>query len=392
MYQRIYFYQKQTELEKPTVYIIGTAWPFRGGIAAFNERLATEYQKNGYQVSIINFTLQYPKILFPGKTQMASWEAPDHLDIRQEINSINPFNWIKVGNRIRKDKPDLVLFRYWLPFMGPCFGTIARIIRMNRTTRILTIFDNIIPHEKRIGDRLFTRYFIRPIDAFIAMSDTVYKDIDKFNKTRPRKLCPHPLYDNFGEKVDKLQAKKHLGLDPEIDYSLFFGFIRNYKGLDLAIKAFAEEGLRGSEKKLLIAGEFYSDETYYQNLIKELGIASQLELRTEFIADDEVKYYFSAADIVVQPYKTATQSGISQIAYHFNKPMIVTNVGGLPEIVPDGKVGFVVERDSAAIAQAILRFYNNHLEEKFEEGIGVEKRKYSWETMVETIDLLSDSV
>jgi glycosyltransferase involved in cell wall biosynthesis len=379
-------------LEKPTVYIIGTAWPFRGGIAAFNERLATAYQESGYEVTIINFTLQYPKILFPGKTQMASWDAPNHLNISQQINSVNPFNWLRVGNRIRREKPGMVIFRYWLPFMGPGFGTIARLIRMNRTTRVITIFDNIIPHEKRIGDRLFTKYFIRPIQAFVAMSDTVFKDIEQFDTKKPRRLCPHPLYDNFGEKVDKVEAKKHLELDPGTDYALFFGFIRDYKGLDLAIKAFGEEELRGGKYKLLVAGEFYADETSYLNLIKELGIESQLELRTDFIPDDEVKYYFSAADLVVQPYKTATQSGISQIAYHFNKPMIVTNVGGLPEIVPDGQVGFVVERESHEIARAILRFYEEDLEGKFEAGIETEKKKYSWQAMVSAINELKEAI
>ena len=379
-------------MENNKVYIIGTAWPFRGGIAAFNERLAKEYQKSGYEVTIINFSMQYPKIFFPGKTQMASWPAPEHLHIRQEINSVNPLNWIIAGNRIRRESPSLVIFRYWLPFMGPAFGTIARLIRLNRKTRVITIFDNIIPHERRIGDRLFTIYFIRPIQAFIAMSDTVFNDIKKFDTKKPRELCPHPLYDNFGEKVNKLEAKKHLGLDPGTRYSLFFGFIRDYKGLDLALRAFGDKRLKGSDKKLLVAGEFYSDENYYLDIIKALDNAGQVELRTEFIPDDEVKYYFSAADLVVQPYKTATQSGISQIAYHFNKPMIVTNVGGLPEIVPDGKVGFVVEKESREIAKAILRFYDEDLEAKFEAGIETEKKKYSWQAMVAAINKLKEAV
>ncbi len=378
---------KKIILEK-YVYIIGTAWPFRGGIAAFNERLATAFQDSGFKVTIINFRLQYPAILFPGKTQMAGWTAPEHLDIRQEINSVNPLNWIIVGNRIRRERPSLVIFRYWLPFMGPAFGTIARLIRLNRTSRVIAIFDNIIPHERRIGDRLFTKYFIRPIQAFIAMSDTVFNDIKMFDEKKPRELCPHPLYDNFGEKLDKDEAKRHLGLDPKTRYSLFFGFIRDYKGLDLALRAFGDERLRNSDKKLLVAGEFYSDEKKYMELIRELGITGQVELRTDFIPDDEVKYYFSAADLVVQPYKTATQSGISQIAYHFNKPMIVTNVGGLPEIIPDGKAGFVVERESGAIAGAILRYYDENMEPVFETGMSEEKKKYSWESMVTAIERL----
>jgi D-inositol-3-phosphate glycosyltransferase len=376
-------------LKKSKLIIIGTSWPFRGGLSAYNERLATEYQRNGYDVIIYTFTVQYPNFLFPGKTQMADWEAPKDLEIRQKINSINPFNWISVGNQIKKEKPDLVIIKYWLPFMGPCFGTIARRIRKNRNTRIITILDNIIPHEKRIGDRLFTRYFIKPIQAFVAMSDSVLEDTKKFDVKKPRGFCPHPLFDNFGEGIDKAEAKKELGLDPDINYALFFGFIRDYKGLDLVLQAFGESVLKGSNIKLLVAGEFYSDEEKYHSIIKELGIEDQVVLRTDFIPDNMVRYYFSAIDVVVQPYKTATQSGISQIAYHFNKPMIVTNVGGLPEIVPDGKVGFVVEKNGQAIAQAIGRYYDEKLEETFTKGAEVEKQKYSWNRMVLTIDKLT---
>jgi len=379
-------------LRKPRLIIIGTSWPFRGGLAAYNERLATEYQRNGYDVTIITFTVQYPGFLFPGKTQMADWQAPEHLDIRQEVNSVNPINWMRTGNRIRKMKPDLVIIKYWLPFMGPCFGTIARRIRKYKSCKVVTILDNIIPHEKRIGDRLFTKYFIKPVDAFVAMSDAVLEDTKKFNTWKPRAFCPHPLFDNFGEQVGKKEAKEHLGLDPEENYALFFGFIRDYKGLDLAISAYAEAGLKGTNYKLLVAGEFYADEEGYMELIREKGVGEQVVLRTDFIPDGEVKYYFCASDLVVQPYKTATQSGISQIAYHFNKPMVVTNVGGLPEIVPDGKVGFVVEKSADAIAGAILRFYREQLEQQFSQEAAREKEQYSWQRMVDTIGNLTEEL
>lgn len=379
-------------MRKPRLIIIGTSWPFRGGLAAYNERLATEYQRNGYDVTIITFTVQYPGFLFPGKTQMADWQAPEHLDIRQEVNSVNPINWMRTGNRIRKMKPDLVIIKYWLPFMGPCFGTIARRIRKYKSCKVVTILDNIIPHEKRIGDRLFTKYFIKPVDAFVAMSDAVLEDTKKFNTWKPRAFCPHPLFDNFGEQVGKKEAKEHLGLDPEENYALFFGFIRDYKGLDLAISAYAEAGLKGTNYKLLVAGEFYADEEGYMELIREKGVGEQVVLRTDFIPDGEVKYYFCASDLVVQPYKTATQSGISQIAYHFNKPMVVTNVGGLPEIVPDGKVGFVVEKSADAIAGAILRFYREQLEQQFSQEAAREKEQYSWQRMVDTIGNLTEEL
>ncbi|MDF1570208.1 MAG: glycosyltransferase family 4 protein [Bacteroidales bacterium] len=372
-------------MKRPKLIIVGTSWPFRGGLAAYNERLATEYQSQGYDVTIFTFTLQYPGFLFPGKTQMADWEAPAHLDIRQEINSIHPLNWIRVGNRIRKMEPDLVIIKYWLPFMGPCFGTIARRIKKRKSCHIVTILDNIIPHEKRVGDRLFTKYFIKPVDAFVAMSESVLKDTETFDTKKPRAFCPHPLFDNFGEKIEKEAAKRHLGLDPQKRYALFFGFIRDYKGLDLVLEAFGKEALKGSDITLLIAGEFYANESFYLDLVKKNGIEAQVELHTDFIPDHNVKYYFSAADVVVQPYKTATQSGISQIAYHFNKPMIVTNVGGLPEIVPDGKVGFVVEKDAGVLAQAIARFYREELEAPFSAAAEQEKKKYSWNRMVTTI-------
>lgn len=377
---------------KKKLIILGTSWPFRGGLSAYNERLATEYQNLGYEVIIYTFTVQYPGFLFPGKTQMADWDAPAHLDIRQEVSSVNPLTWFRVGRKIRREKPDLLIIKYWLPFMGPCFGTIARRAKKNRFTKIVSILDNIIPHEKRPGDRLFTRYFIKPVDAFVAMSDAVLQDTKQFDTRKPRGFCPHPLFDNFGEKVDKMEAKKHLGLDPKYNYALFFGFIRDYKGLDLVLKAYGHEALKGSKNKLLVAGEFYADEEKYLSIISDKGIEDQVVLKTDFIPDSEVRYYFSATDLVVQPYKTATQSGISQIAYHFDKPMIVTNVGGLPEIVPDGKVGFVVDTDEHAIARAIDRFYSENLEQKFSDGARIEKEKYSWKRMVETIDKLTEQL
>lgn len=379
-------------LKKLSVVIIGSAWPLRGGLAAYNERLATEFQNLGNEVTIETFSLQYPKFLFPGKTQYADWDAPTNLNIKVSINSINPLNWFKLGKRISKKRPDLVIIKYWLPFMGPCFGTIARRIKKNRHSKIITILDNIIPHEKRPGDTAFTKYFIKPIDAFVAMSDSVLQDTLTFDKSKPRAFCPHPLYDNFGEKIPKLEAKKHLELNPDYDYALFFGFIRDYKGLDLLIKAFADKRFNNSNKRLLIAGEFYSDAHPYMELIKKHKLSEYITLHTEFIPDGDVKYFFSAADLVVQPYKSATQSGISQIAYHFDKPMVVTNVGGLPEIVPDGRTGFVVNQDPGEIADAILTFYQRNLEAEFSKNAAEEKKKYGWDRMVNTIIELKNQI
>jgi glycosyltransferase involved in cell wall biosynthesis len=367
------------------VIIIGTAYPYRGGLAAFNERLAREFISMGYSVRFETFTLQYPGFLFPGKSQYADWAKPADLEINRSVSSINPFTWLKVGRRIKREKPDIVIFKYWLPFMAPCFGTIARIIRRNKHTRIVGIADNIIPHEKRIGDRILTSYFMKIIDGMVPMSKSVKDDIALFRRDIPVKLCPHPLFDNFGEKLDREVALAKLGLEPEFRYFLFFGFIRDYKGLDWLLEAFSDERIKAFPVKLIVAGEFYSDATPYHDLISKLNLSDRVVLKTDFIADESVKIFFSAADMVVQPYKSATQSGVTQIGYHFDKPMLVTNVGGLPEIIPDKKIGYVVEPNPKAITEALLDFLQNNRLGFFEENVKKEKQKFLWSNMVSAI-------
>ncbi len=374
------------------IVIIGSAYPLRGGLAAYNERLAREFINAGDEVSIETFSLQYPSVLFPGKTQYADWAAPADLKINVSINSINPFNWLKVGFRIRKQKPDIVIIKFWLPFMGPCFGTIARIIKGNNHSRIISILDNLIPHEHRPGDRILTRYFVKPIDAYVAMSDSVLKDANAFDPLKPRALCPHPLFDNFGASISREDALSKLGLDKSFRYLLFFGFIRDYKGLDLLLDAFADKELEKLPLKLIVAGEFYSDSKPYTEQITRLGIEERLVLRTDFIADKDVAGYFCASDIVVQPYKSATQSGVTQIAYHFEKPMLVTNIGGLPEIVPHGKVGYVVEPRSDEIAASLNDFFRRNRYEEFSANARKEKARYSWSKMVDSINEVFDKI
>ena len=370
------------------IILVGPAHPFRGGIAAFNERLAHEFQKEEHELVIYTFTLQYPALLFPGKTQFSESEKPD-LDIKVSVNSINPLNWFKMGKRIRKERPDILLFKYWTPFMAPCFGTIARIVKKNRHTKIITIVDNMIPHERHFYDTWLTKYFIKPVDAYIAMSQSVYDDIGRFDPKKTKKLSPHPLFDNFGEKLHRAEALQRLDLEDGYTYFLFFGFIRSYKGLDLLIEAFADERLRRFPVKLIVAGEFYENEKPYLDAIQRYNLSNYVVLRTDFIPDEQVKNYFCAADLIVQPYKNATQSGVTQIGYHFEKPMLVTNVGGLAEIIPDGKAGYVVAPDSHAIADALVDF----LEKKpdFSEGIREEKQKYGWEVCVKNILYLCGS-
>lgn len=366
------------------VAIIGPAHPLRGGLATFNQRLAEELQLAGHEVCIYSYSLQYPSFLFPGTSQYTSDPAPAGLKIHSVINSVNPFNWFSVGARMKKAHHDLIIVRYWLPFMGPALGTILRIVRRNKHTRILCIADNVIPHEKRPGDTVFTQYFLKPIHAFVTMSKDVLQDLRTFTD-KPATFAPHPLYDNFGALLSKEEACRALGLDPMEKYLLFFGFIRKYKGLDILLEAMGDERLKTAGIKLIVAGEFYTDRQVYDDLIDKYQLRDRIHLFTDFIPDSEVRRYFCASDLVVLPYHNATQSGISQVAYHFEKPMVVSNVGGLPEVVPDGKVGFVTEPDPAAIANAILKFFEPNSLPGLQENLVAEKAKYSWATFTESL-------
>ena len=367
--------------------IIGPAHPLRGGLASYNERLAKQFIDEGNEVTIYTFSLQYPSFIFPGTTQYSTESKPSNLTINVCINSINPFNWIKVGNNLKNEKPDLVIVRYWLPFMGPCLGFILRQIKKNKQTKIVCIADNIIPHEKRFGDKAFTKYFVQPVDAFITMSDKVMTDLKLFAPTKPTQLVAHPLYDNFGEKVSKEEARLKLGIKNEELILLFFGFIRKYKGLDLllnAMKIIKNSKFNIQNSKLLIAGEFYEDRKAYDEQIEKLDLQESLILHTDFIPDSEVKYYLCAADVVVQPYKNATQSGVTPLAYHFEKPMIVTNVGGLPSLVPNNKVGLIAEPNAESIAEKIIDYFTKG-ETYFLPHLIEEKKKFTWSKMTTSI-------
>ena len=373
------------------IVIIGPAYPFRGGIALFSERLAQQFQSEGHQVEIITFTTQYPNILFPGKTQFSDAVAPNNLKISRKINSTAPLNWLKVGKQLRKAQPDIVIFNYWMPFFAPCFGTIAKQIKKNQHTKILAITHNVIPHEKRVGDSALTKYFATKIDGFVVMSQQVMDDLKTFVPKTPTQLSPHPLYDNFGEIKAKTIAQNKLGLSTHYHYLLFFGLIRQYKGLDTLINAFADERIDKSKVKLIVAGEFYDDKLPYETLIQQHQLQDSIILVDKFIPDNEVVNYFCAADMVVQPYKTATQSGVTQIAYHFNKPMLVTDVGGLKEMIPNNVVGYVVEPNPTSVANAMVDFYTNNKEAEFVKGVEAEKQKYAWSNMSKALLSLLDA-
>ena len=367
------------------IVILGTAYPFRGGLATFNERLARQLQAEGHQVEVITFTLQYPSFLFPGKTQYSTENAPTDLQISQQVNSCNPFNWIKVGRRIQKVQPDLLITCYWMAFFAPCYSIIERIAKRNGKTRTVALVHNMIPHEPSILDKLFAPFYVRSTDGFVALSESVVQDINCLDRSsKPKTSYPHPIYDHYGEQMSKEDACQTLNLNPENQYMLFFGLVRAYKGLDLLLDAFGKVKDQLPNLQLIIAGEFYEDEDKYQSQIESNQLTDRVIVKNEFIADADLRKYFGAADLIVQPYKTATQSGVTQVAFHFEKPMLVTNVGGLGEIVHDHKMGYAVEPNADAIAEALIDYYTHSRQADYTEYLIKQKDNYSWAKLAES--------
>ncbi len=369
------------------IFIIGPAYPLRGGLATFDELFCKAFNEQGHDCEIISYSLQYPNFLFPGSTQFdTSGNAPKNIKIHTLINSVNPLSWIKTARFIKKQKPDFIVFRFWIPFMGPALGSIARMVRKSGV-KVLAITDNVIPHETRPGDVAFAKYFINACDGFVTMSKAVMKDLEKFTSTVHKKYLLHPLYTSFGEKLNKMDARKALELPTDKQLVLFFGLIRNYKGLDMLLDAMNE--LKSNPNiNLVIAGEFYEDKQPYLDLIKKYGIENQVILHAKFIANEDVKLYFSAADLVALPYRSATQSGVTQVSFHFEVPTLVTNVGGLGEIIPDKVAGYVVAPNGKEIAEGIKDYFDNNRMPSFTEGMKKEKQKYDWKIFVdEVIDL-----
>lgn len=370
------------------IIIIGPAYPLRGGLASFNERLAIQFGKEGHNVSIYTFSLQYPGFLFPGTTQYSTEPAPEAIDIKVRINSVNPFNWIKTGFQLKRERADIIVVRYWLPVMGPALGTILRIAKKNRLSKIICIADNIIPHEKRPGDTLFTKYFVKPVDAFVTMSEKVMADLKQFSQ-KPAAFVPHPLYDNFGNIISKQEARQKLGISSNRFLLLFFGFIRPYKGLDILLDAMPEIVRNIPDVQLLVAGEFYEDPKAYEEKMNQPEISGHIIKRTDFIPDSEIKNYFCAADLVVQPYRNATQSGVTPLSYHFETPMLVTNVGALAAAVLDGETGVIAEPNPASVAEKTITFFKKG-PDSFTPHLREEKKKYGWDKLTKTILKLAD--
>ena len=368
------------------IVLVGPFPPFRGGISDLNAALADHLSKR-HEIHAINFTTQYPKVLFPGKTQFKKGDSAQEVDSIRCLSSINPFSWRKTAYKIIDIDPDLVLFRFWLPFFAPAFSGVAKKIRKYSDATIMAICDNIIPHEERLLDTRLTKRFFGFIDSFIVLSKKVENELLSFVPEAKYKYSPHPIYSIFNNTLSKEQAKAELKLATK-KVLLFFGLIREYKGLDILINAMEKIKTELEDYTLLIVGECYENENKYTELIKKAGITDNVKCHYSFIPDNEVGKYFSAADVVVLPYKTASQSGIVQIAYHFDTPVIVSNVGGLPEIVDEGKTGYCVEPNSNAFAKAIKAFYENDNISEMNSNISQYKSQFSWDAMVKAIEKL----
>lgn len=368
------------------IVIIGTAYPMRGGIAHYVALLYKILVKRGHDVKIISFKRQYPSIFFPGKTQQDLSKENEPIPSEPILDSIGPLSWIRTFLSIDKYQADLVIFKYWMPFFAPCYAAIGFLTRLFTRTKILYLCDNIIPHERRIEDKLLTRIGLWNVHYFIVQSKAVKNDLLDFRPDAIYREVPHPVYEIFSNPYNREQARKHFNLKSKDKVMLFFGYVRKYKGLHYLIQAMPAV-LKQLDIKLLIAGEFYEDREKYLEHIQQLGINDSVFVFDDYIPNEEVGLYYNAADVVVLPYVSATQSGIIQIAYNYNKPVITTNVGGLPEVIEEGKTGFIVPSQNAeALAETIVTFFKIKNEKKFSENIKEYKRQFSWHRMAEEIE------
>lgn len=354
------------------IIIIGPAYPYRGGNSLFVSHVY-DILKNKFDVKIYNYKLLYPSLLFPGKTQFdESGKTIKQAPNERLVNSINPFNWIKVASFIKKENADLVVFDWWHPFFSFCHFTISRLIKSKYKNKILFITENVISHEANAIDKGLTKLGLSNASSFLSLSDKVERDLEFVANGRKIYRSELPVYDcyNFDDKKKLNITKKDLGFEENSKLLLFFGYIRKYKGLDLLIDALAELVKKDSSYKLLAAGEFYDDEKYYTDKVESLKLQTHVKLLNKFIPNEEVAKYFEPSDLVVLPYRNATQSGILSLAYGFYKPVLVTNVGGLAEFVDNGKTGFVIKPDSQKdLIEGITNFFVQREKINFEENI-----------------------
>jgi glycosyltransferase involved in cell wall biosynthesis len=354
--------------KKKKIILIGPAYPYRGGNALF---VAHTYEalKDHFDINIYNYKLLYPSVLFPGTTQYdKSRQQVKRVPNKRLINSINPLNWFTVAGKLKKENADLVIFDWWHPFFGFCHGIISCLIRKKYKSKILFITENVVSHEDNFIDRFLTRFGLRNASKFLTLSGIVEKDVQQYAKGKKVYRSELPVYDCYQQNkgIDLQKTKEGLGFNKDSIVLLFFGYVRKYKGLDILIEAFQRILAEIPKARLLIVGEFYDKPGLYLDQIKKLGIEDKVKVVNEFVPNEEVAKYYEVSDVVILPYRSATQSGILNVAYGFNKPVIVTDVGGLAEFVDEGKTGFVVKPNSPdAIVEGVKNLINIKIEVDF---------------------------
>lgn len=378
-FQYIYLIKRKILTAIKKIAIIGPSYPYKGGIAAFNDRMAEEFNASGYDVTMINYKLQYPKFLYPGSEQTFKNDKSLSYSSVRLINAFNPFNWIITGLKLRRNQFDVIIIRHWIPFMSVSLACIAQIAKWGNKSKIISIVDNLIPHEKRFGDYFFSKISLIPVDLCVTLSQSVKKDLEKFTHGDKKiLLTPHPIYDQYGIKKTKNISAEFLQLPTDRMYMLFFGLVRKYKGLDILIEAFGLIKDKLPTLDLIVAGEFYEDASPYEHSISNNKLTHRVHLRKGFVAEEDVSYLFSISDLLVLPYKSGTQSGVAQISVNFSLPMLVTRVGGLPELVNLHGLGMVCEPNSEDMAIKLLEFFNNNKD--YALNFTEAQEYYSWDS------------
>ncbi|MCX8080982.1 MAG: glycosyltransferase [Bacteroidia bacterium] len=378
------------EKNKRHIAILGPGYPLRGGPALLNENFCLELSGKGHKAEIISFSFQYPSFLFPGTSQYDFSREKPSCPIHSLIHTLNPISWFRTARYLRKSKADIVIIRYWLPYFAPALGTIARLVRKHM--RVFAIADNIIPHEKRWGDKILTRYFIGSLHGVICMSGKVEHDLKINFPEKPHIKVYHPLYETYPRPVSMEEARKRLGIPPDKKVILFFGLIRKYKGLHLLLDAARELIHSFPEVLILVAGDFYDDRQNYEPALSMLEKEGHLVLYGRFVPDDEIHYYFCSANVCVQPYLNATNSGVSMVSYFYGLPVIATNVGGLPEIIPHGECGLLCEPNTEDLKKQITYYFEKQLEAPFRKNIETFRKNFSWDTFINKVLQFCDSV
>jgi len=374
------------------IVVVGPVHPYRGGIAHFTEMTVEVLAQRGHEVHPVSFSRQYPELLFPGKTQFEpDADPPDAVrNTPRVLDSINPVSWFRTGFHIRDIAPDAVVFQYWMPFFAPAYGVVARGLQRHYGIPSLAVVHNALPHERHLFDATLSRYFLRACAGFIVMSDAVADDVRHLCASpAPVEQIEHPVYQRFGDPMPSAVARERLGLPLDGPVLLFFGFVREYKGLHVLLKAMPAIRRARPDVHLVVAGEAYDDPARYRAIIDRHGLEGCVTWHDGYVPSEDVPAYFSAADLVVQPYVTATQSGVAQIAFHFETPMVVTDIGGLAEVVPDGEAGLVVPPQSPdALAEAVVRFVREDLAATLRAGTRRQKDRHAPVRLAEAVERL----